>query len=60
MDNRNKDSKEIGYGDNNYECSIAFRYIDKNDKYSKVIGYIKKEKSFLQSVQVHSQQCYRI
>ena len=42
IDNRNKDCKEIGYGDNKYECSIEFKYINKNDKYSKEIGYIEK------------------
>ena len=37
IDNRNKDCKEIGYGDK-YESSLEFRHIDKNDKYSKEIG----------------------
>ena len=39
IDNRNKDCKEIGYGDSNYECSMEFWHIHKNDKYSKEIGY---------------------
>ena len=32
IDNRNENCKEIGYGDNNYECSIEFRHIGKNPK----------------------------